>query len=219
MLEELRDVGRIVLQVAVHRDEHLAARVLDAGGHRRRLPVVAPELHDAHARIAARDARWRSRRCRPCCRRRRTPSRTCSPSCAERLHDRGVQRPNAFLLVVERHDHRQPRTRAAALAVRCAAFYVVIGGCNFLHRSSWISRRSYNCIRADRGECSETADRRCCCSNTTNTPCVRAAVPAHPTTAAVRWHMTCKGQANVTTRAVQPTESRLREEMFGCREC
>ena len=39
------DVGRIVLEVAVHRDDHLAARVVEPGGHRRGLPVVAAQLN------------------------------------------------------------------------------------------------------------------------------------------------------------------------------
>jgi hypothetical protein len=53
--EEVLDVARVVLQVAVHGDEDPAARLLDAGGHGGGLAVVAAEVDDAHPRVAAGD--------------------------------------------------------------------------------------------------------------------------------------------------------------------
>ena len=48
---ELRDVLRLVLEVAVHRDEDLAACAREAGLHRGVLAEVALEADDAHARV------------------------------------------------------------------------------------------------------------------------------------------------------------------------
>ena len=94
---------RVVLQVAVHRDQDLAPGVLDAGRHGRRLAVVAPELHDAKSRVVPgdvdgklkgavtaavidehhleRDAQW-----------------------LDRLDDGRVHAPDVVLLVVEGND-------------------------------------------------------------------------------------------------------------------
>ena len=119
LLQQQRDVGRIVLQVAVHGDEHFAVRVLDARRHRRRLAVVAAELDDAQPRIAA-------------CERRSDRDRVVLAAVVdehhlerpaeliERLHDRLVQRANAFLLVVQRHDDGK-RGTTRGLVARCAA--------------------------------------------------------------------------------------------------
>jgi hypothetical protein len=48
---ELRDVLRLVLEVAVHRDEDLATCAREAGLHRRVLAEVALEADDADARV------------------------------------------------------------------------------------------------------------------------------------------------------------------------
>ncbi len=53
--EEVHDVLRIILQIAVHGDEHLAAGLLDARCHRGCLPVVPPEIHDAYPRVCTRN--------------------------------------------------------------------------------------------------------------------------------------------------------------------
>src|SRR6266511_1123343 len=47
---EPRDVGRVVLEVAVHRDDDVPAGGVDARLHRGGLPVVAQEPHDPHVR-------------------------------------------------------------------------------------------------------------------------------------------------------------------------
>ncbi len=101
--EERADVGRIVLQVAVHRHEHLAARLLDAGRHGRRLAVVAAELHDAHARVAARDLGGELERAVPAAvvhedHLERNAERL------ERAHDGGVHARHVVLFVVEGDD-------------------------------------------------------------------------------------------------------------------
>jgi len=49
--EQLRDVLRLVLQVAVHRHDRVAARAHEAGVHRRVLAEVALEAHDVHPRV------------------------------------------------------------------------------------------------------------------------------------------------------------------------
>ena len=46
------DVARIVLEIAVGRDDEAAARVREAGGERRGLSEVAPEADDAQPRVA-----------------------------------------------------------------------------------------------------------------------------------------------------------------------
>ena len=50
--EQHRDVGRIVLQIGVERHDDVAARGVEAGGHRRRLAEVAREADDAQLRAA-----------------------------------------------------------------------------------------------------------------------------------------------------------------------
>ena len=45
LLQQQRDVGRIVLQVAIEGDDHLAAAGVKTGCHRRRLAVIAPQPH------------------------------------------------------------------------------------------------------------------------------------------------------------------------------
>ena len=45
----------IVLQIGVHRDQHLAARGVDAGGHRGCLAVVSAQGDDTNSRIDVRD--------------------------------------------------------------------------------------------------------------------------------------------------------------------
>ena len=54
LLQQHRDVGRVVLQVAVHRHEHVALRPVDAGPQRRRLAEVAPHLDHLDARVGRR---------------------------------------------------------------------------------------------------------------------------------------------------------------------
>ncbi|MEI9897779.1 MAG: hypothetical protein WDN28_28960 [Chthoniobacter sp.] len=47
----LGDVAGIVLQVAIHRNDHIAAREVEAGHHRRRLAVITAEVHHFDGRI------------------------------------------------------------------------------------------------------------------------------------------------------------------------
>src|SRR5256885_11665264 len=54
MAEELLDVGGVVLEIAVHRNDDVAAGVLDAAGHRRRLSEVETEADGAKGRFLAR---------------------------------------------------------------------------------------------------------------------------------------------------------------------
>ena len=50
-VEQLGDVLRLVLQVAVHRHDQVAARAREPGVHRGVLAEVALEADDAHARV------------------------------------------------------------------------------------------------------------------------------------------------------------------------
>ncbi len=50
--EHARDLGGIVLQVAVHRDQTLAAGGAEPDGQRRRLAEIRPQAESARARIA-----------------------------------------------------------------------------------------------------------------------------------------------------------------------
>ena len=54
-LEQPRDIGRIVLQIAVHRNDDIAAREIEAGHHRSGLTKVAPQVDDFYERIAGGD--------------------------------------------------------------------------------------------------------------------------------------------------------------------
>ena len=49
-IEQPRDVGRIVLQVAVHGDQDVAPRPVEAGLQRQGLPEVASQLDDDELR-------------------------------------------------------------------------------------------------------------------------------------------------------------------------
>src|SRR5690606_2742385 len=49
--QQARDVGGIVLQVGVHRDDDRAAGMAEPGGHRRGLSEALPEADDANARL------------------------------------------------------------------------------------------------------------------------------------------------------------------------
>ena len=52
--EEQGNVGGIVLQVAVHRDDHVAFREVETGHHRGGLAEVAAEMHDLHPFVIVR---------------------------------------------------------------------------------------------------------------------------------------------------------------------
>ena len=52
--EQLGDVGGIVLQVAIHRDDDLAGGEIEAGHHRGGLAEIAAEMDDFHARDSRR---------------------------------------------------------------------------------------------------------------------------------------------------------------------
>src|SRR5438874_4799411 len=52
MREQLLDVGRVVLQVAVHWHDHVAPRVLDSAGHRRRLSEIETETDGPKRRFS-----------------------------------------------------------------------------------------------------------------------------------------------------------------------
>jgi len=51
------DIGRIVLQVAVHRHNHVARGELQAGLHGCRLAVIAAKTDDLHASVRGRQRR------------------------------------------------------------------------------------------------------------------------------------------------------------------
>jgi hypothetical protein len=57
--EQLRQIFRRMLQVAVHGDDHLAQGVIEAGGERGRLAVVAGQFDDADGGIAGAEAAQR----------------------------------------------------------------------------------------------------------------------------------------------------------------
>src|SRR6185295_12774264 len=52
LLEEARDLGRIVLEVAIHRDGDVATGEIESRLERRRLAEVAPQHHDDNAVVA-----------------------------------------------------------------------------------------------------------------------------------------------------------------------
>src|SRR5262245_21643760 len=49
--QKARDVFRLMLQVAVHGDDHVALGVIESGGQRRCLAEIAPQPYACHARI------------------------------------------------------------------------------------------------------------------------------------------------------------------------
>ena len=178
--------------------------MLDAGGHRRRLAVVAAELDDAQA--ASR------------CARSRVAIATVSIAAAvvdehhleraaelaERLHDGGVQRPDAFLFVIQRHDDRQTRRTPAAMALLigrrtrslCDVSSVVVTFAPLILRfPTLLQHRSHRpCAlqRAGRTSSHSAHGRSCHLKALRCTPpCSRDMLD--------RWHVTCKGQANIRT--------------------
>ena len=52
--DEARDVGRIVLKIAVDRHDHIAARVVEPRHHRRGLADVVAQMDDADALVPLR---------------------------------------------------------------------------------------------------------------------------------------------------------------------
>ena len=72
--EQARDVGRVVLQVGVERDDDLAARGAKAGGEGGRLAGVPACAEDPQGRIHGRETRELCERSRRSSRRRRRVS-------------------------------------------------------------------------------------------------------------------------------------------------
>ena len=103
--EQPRDLGRIVLEVAVDRDDDLSLRLLEAGLQRRRLAEVPPQPDDADAVV---------RGVQPGQRRERAVGGAVVdeddlPGLVERVERRGqlvVEERDAPLLVVHGDDHR-----------------------------------------------------------------------------------------------------------------
>ena len=107
--EQRRDVVRVVLAVAVERDDDLAARVREAGRQRGGLAEVAVEVDDAEVRIARARA---PRAARACASRLPSFTKTISygpPSARATARQLGVQRPDVALLVVDGNDDRERR--------------------------------------------------------------------------------------------------------------
>ena len=102
-LEQPRDVLRLVLQVAVHRHDAVAARPREAGVHRRVLAEVPLEPDDAHARISLVDRAQRRERAvgRAVVDEDRLPV-----AAVERRRDAAVQLLDGALLVQHRDDNR-----------------------------------------------------------------------------------------------------------------
>ncbi len=103
--EQARDLGRVVLEVAVDRDDDVALRLLEARLQRRRLAEVPPQPDDAHVVVSRVQAR--ERRERPVG--RAVVDEDDLPRLLERLERRGellVEQRDAALLVVHRDDHR-----------------------------------------------------------------------------------------------------------------
>ena len=111
--EQEADVGGIVLEVAVHRHDHGAAGVVEAGGHRRRLAEVPPQADELEAVVrrgesseppvgvvtaAVVDHDHLERASEP----------------LEARHERDVQRVDVVLLVVHRDDDRDVGRRRVA---------------------------------------------------------------------------------------------------------
>ena len=112
---ELRDVGRVVLQVAVHRHDDVGARRLHAGSHRGVLTDVALEQHDAHARIALVDLpQAAARAVGSTRRRRRRPPTGGRTRRASRAADRPARRSSRSRC----RSSRRPRYRASRTATR-----------------------------------------------------------------------------------------------------
>src|SRR5215469_10819273 len=51
LVEQARDVGRVVLTIAIHRDDHVAGTVLETGHDRSGLAVIAPQVEHLNAII------------------------------------------------------------------------------------------------------------------------------------------------------------------------
>src|SRR6185437_10475449 len=115
LLQQVADVRRIVLQIAIHGHDHFPARLGDARGHGRCLPVVAAELHQYHTRIGARDLIDERHRLIGAA----IIDKYDLERHAQRLDgadDRRVHGAHAVLLVEQRHNDGYVRTHASTWA-------------------------------------------------------------------------------------------------------
>jgi hypothetical protein len=108
LCQQFGDVFRIVLQVAIHRHDDVAAGMVHARHHRRGLPVVAPEMHDGNAPVAASQIIQQGRRTIGAA----VVDQHQFPGPAELGHGRAhllVQRGDVLLFVVDGHRNGQQR--------------------------------------------------------------------------------------------------------------
>ena len=101
--EQARDLGRVVLEVAVDRDDDVALGLREPGRERGRLAEVAPQPDDAHVVVRVVEARQRGERAV----RRAVVDEDRLPRLAERLERRVqlvVEQRDAPLLVVDGDD-------------------------------------------------------------------------------------------------------------------
>ena len=105
LCEQPRDLRRIVLKIAVDRDDDVALRLRETGLERGRLAEVAPEPNDANVVVCSMQARQRGERAVG----RAVVDEDDLPRLVELLERRGklvVEERDAALLVVYRDDHR-----------------------------------------------------------------------------------------------------------------
>ena len=111
--EQARDLGGVVLEVAVDRDDDVAGRLGEAGIERRRLAEVAPQADDAHVVVGVVEPRERAEGAvgRAVVDEDRLPGR---PSAVERGGELVVEQRDALLLVVHGDDDRDHAARVPA---------------------------------------------------------------------------------------------------------
>src|SRR5262249_45092109 len=105
--DELRDVGRVVLAVAVERRDPCAARRLHAVADRRALPALRNVVHDA--KLGIRRLRLREHGERVVLARVVDVDDLEIGAAAQRSGDLGEQRRDVVALVEDRHDDRKLR--------------------------------------------------------------------------------------------------------------
>ena len=101
---EPRDVGRVVLQVAVRGHDDVAAGVVEARREGRRLAEVAAQEERPHAGVAALEGQELLAACRRCCRRPRGRSRRGEPPAARRGGQLAVEVVDVLGLVEDGDD-------------------------------------------------------------------------------------------------------------------
>src|SRR5215204_1585368 len=126
--EQARDLGRVILEVGVHRDDGVTAGMRESGGERRGFAEVAPQAYDPDRVTLRAQAGQLGERavCRAVVHEDDLPGAVEGLECGADLCE---ERSEARLLVMDRHDDGEPDAADGRDGVECA------NGCRFHQRT------------------------------------------------------------------------------------